>query len=367
MQFQRVTSNQDVLYAEGIALYERSFITAERRDADEQRRIMQESDYHFDAIVESDGLCGVVLYWESDDFIYLEHLAILESLRGKSIGTQALEYLKSKGKMIIIEIEPVVDEMTARRRAFYERNGFFVTSHHHIQVKYRFEDSEVELWILSLGRIISAEEYEAFYEYLLRKVQIQPRPVEELTVEPLQEGEDFEAVAELIYYSDNYIYPYMFKGVEEGRRVLAEMIRLDTPYHYSNIVVAKLGGEIVGAVVALPAPISVNENAYKMAFAHTMVEFNDRHARIWREYYQPMTEVPDGVYIANACVSSACRGKGVAKELFRQIFATGEVFHLECVQANVNALALYQKLGFIIEHPYPGLFEVPCYKMKRGE
>jgi RimJ/RimL family protein N-acetyltransferase len=40
------------------------------------------------------------------------------------------------------------------------------------------------------------------------------------------------------------------------------------------------------------------------------------------------------------------------------------VAFLECVQKNAGSWRLYQRLGFEIECEYPGVFDVPCFKME---
>ncbi len=213
MQFVRLQNQQDKFYEEAIALYERNFIVSERRDADEQRRIMQRFDYHFEIILDANRLCGFILYWETNSFIYLEHLCIHEQFRGRGIGSSALNYLKGKEKTIILEVEPIVDEITDRRKVFYESNGFFLNTHKHIQVKYRREDSDVMLLIMTSDREISSGEYDNFYEYMVNNVQISEPNVSSITVEKAKQEDDFS----FTFAADGYYYNGIAQIVHEKK------------------------------------------------------------------------------------------------------------------------------------------------------
>ncbi len=364
MTFERFKTGFEPLYERAIGLYETNFIVDERRDADEQRRVLSDSHYHCNAFMnDAKEMVGIVFYWESDTFVYLEHLCIEESYRGMGYGSAALEMLKALGKTVILEIEPVIDEITAKRRSFYEKNGFYLNPHLHIQPKYHVGDEDLILWIMSLGREISTKEYADFYKFLKECIQIQPVMTQDVVIEPLTKSEDIATSAELIYYSDNYIYPYFCFGVERGRKIISEMILTDTIYNKKNITLAKHNGIVVGAMVSLKTPFSYEKSEYIKAIQNAGAEYNDRCERVWNEYYALLGKQKDGTYIANICVSSRYRGNGIAKILMSSIFENDRKFFLECVQKNCSAIKCYQKLGFEIVEGYPGFTGIPCYKM----
>lgn len=172
MRLERVFKNSDRFFNEAFALYESAFPLLERRDEKEQERVLSKDDYHFDLIISEDSFIGIMLYWEVGDIIFLEHFATNESVRGKGYGAKALEKLKEKGKIILLEIEPPVDEMTSRRYCFYKRNGFIMNDVYHIQAKYHKGDKDLELKILSYPRTLTKEEYRNFYEYMIREVSV---------------------------------------------------------------------------------------------------------------------------------------------------------------------------------------------------
>ena len=120
MKLERLCNENKHLFDRAFALYESAFPRDERRDMPEQERAMKNENYHFDLIMNDQELLGVMLYWETNDFIFLEHFTTMPEVRGRGYGAAALEILKSKGKLVLLEIEPPVDEMTCRRYEFYK-------------------------------------------------------------------------------------------------------------------------------------------------------------------------------------------------------------------------------------------------------
>lgn len=67
---------------------------------------------------------GLVLHWETAEYLYIEHLCILPALRNHHYGQRTLELLAEFGKTLILEIDPPMDAIVCRRKMFYERCGF---------------------------------------------------------------------------------------------------------------------------------------------------------------------------------------------------------------------------------------------------
>ncbi len=171
MQLLRLDKNNARFYNDAINLYINSFPLLERRDLVSHEIALTYNDYHFDFIIIDNNLVGIMLYWESDEFIFLEHFAILPSLRNKGYGESALNLLKEKNKTIILEIEPPIDDLTIKRLNFYKRNAFHLTNHNHIQLKYHKNDDDLVLKIMSYPLPINKKEYTIFNKYLNEKVQ----------------------------------------------------------------------------------------------------------------------------------------------------------------------------------------------------
>jgi GNAT superfamily N-acetyltransferase len=68
----------------------------------------------------------LMLYGEYGSFLFVDYIIVDKKARGQGIGTTILEELKSKQKVIILEVEPVDkdDPDTIKRERFYLDNGF---------------------------------------------------------------------------------------------------------------------------------------------------------------------------------------------------------------------------------------------------
>ncbi len=171
IELKRIQNSNTDEFERCFSIYQNSFPIFEQRTRHDQIEALKNREYHFE-VIQNDmkETLGLLLTWQTDAFVYVEHLAVLESARGGSIGTRALELLLNKTAVpIILEIDPPIDEISIRRKGFYERLGFALTEHKHIHPSYKKNTHPHELKILSLPKIDQAQ-YEAFYTYMLQTV-----------------------------------------------------------------------------------------------------------------------------------------------------------------------------------------------------
>ncbi|NEZ42214.1 GNAT family N-acetyltransferase [Paenibacillus alvei] len=76
MNFIRLTSADDMYFRELLELYEISFPQHEQRIFDDQIRVLDNSAYHCEVILEDDEFVGLICYWKTKRFSYIEHFAI---------------------------------------------------------------------------------------------------------------------------------------------------------------------------------------------------------------------------------------------------------------------------------------------------
>lgn len=166
----RITNSSDPYFDAAWALYQKSFPLYEQRRLPEQEAVFGEESYHFEALTQGGRFAGIMLYWENARFIYLEHLAICSELRGGGLGTKALDLLMGAGKRVILEVDPIVDDISASRLNFYRRVGFAENPFLHIHPPYRQQFSGHKLLLLSWPGQLSNDTYNAFAFYLTNKV-----------------------------------------------------------------------------------------------------------------------------------------------------------------------------------------------------
>lgn len=155
MELVRINTSSDEGLASLVNLYVDSFPESERRD---RSRLLSMIDgnqcMNLCSIIDDGGeVAGLLVYWDFDRFIYLEHFAIFPSMRNHGIGRKLLEHLFSKtDKVIFLEAEPDDTEMAKRRIGFYCRNGFEVVKKDYVQPSYVTDGEELPLWVLAHGQ-----------------------------------------------------------------------------------------------------------------------------------------------------------------------------------------------------------------------
>lgn len=166
MRFERLTTTEKAIYTEAMDLYRLSFPFHEQREAASQQQIMSNEEYQFNLIYDEDEFIGLMLCWETAAFIYVEHFCILPAMRNKRYGETALRLLNRRGKPVILEIDPPVDEISIRRKSFYERAGFQQNDYEHGHPAYHAGYPAHRLVVMSCPDPLSGDQYEGFAQYL---------------------------------------------------------------------------------------------------------------------------------------------------------------------------------------------------------
>ena len=128
--------NLDTPIAEQVdSLYTDAFPRVDKFAFDGMCRFAKENDgVDFNAYFDGETFCGFSFTLLSDSYLFVLYLATVEKLRSQGYGTRILQYLEERnpGKVVVLDIElphPEAKnaEQPQRRRAFYERNGFWCT------------------------------------------------------------------------------------------------------------------------------------------------------------------------------------------------------------------------------------------------
>ncbi|RHR40053.1 GNAT family N-acetyltransferase [Parabacteroides sp. AF18-52] len=159
----RVADKQSPLYADFEQLYRISFPIFEQRTEEQQLLAFSSPSYHLVAYVEDGTFVGFIAYWEFTHYLYIEHFAIHTDLRGKGYGSIVLKALQdSCDKRLLLEIDPVTDDVSAKRLHFYELNGFSANPYPHIHPPYREGFHGHDLVVLTTKGKITQDEYTQF-------------------------------------------------------------------------------------------------------------------------------------------------------------------------------------------------------------
>ena len=147
-------------------LYQDSFPPEERREFFQLEQLISDRELFVNQIItDKNTIAGLCIFWVFGEFVYIEHLAVKPELRGIGIGEGTLSVLRVKFKVLILETELPLDELSQRRIKFYERNGFSLLERQYFQPSYGNNKPEVELKIMCTKADISDEKLN---EYLLQ-------------------------------------------------------------------------------------------------------------------------------------------------------------------------------------------------------
>lgn len=152
-------------------LYLDSFPEIERRTLEEQEEILTDKNFKMTCYVEDEVLISIVFYWKISSYTFLEHFAVNSELRGQSFGSKILQKFINDKKNIVLEIEPIVDEITQKRLKFYKKFGFVVNTHEHLQIPFRESAKELKLLLMSQEKTLSQQEYKVFYESMKKSLK----------------------------------------------------------------------------------------------------------------------------------------------------------------------------------------------------
>ena len=170
MNFEYITERAHPMYQRALELYQASFPYHEQREALSQEQILQDSSYRFGLIYDKTLFVGLMLCWETEDFLYIEHLCICPELRNQQYGRKALSLLQEKRKCIILEIDPPEDAISKRRKGFYESCGFVENPFAHIHPPYHAEYAGHPLVLMTYPQVLPAHIYDMFSQYLRERI-----------------------------------------------------------------------------------------------------------------------------------------------------------------------------------------------------
>ncbi|WP_210466108.1 GNAT family N-acetyltransferase [Rufibacter roseolus] len=158
-------------FSQAWQLYEEAFPLEERRTLAQQTELLSNPAYQFLSILDQEKFAGFFGVWQLPEFTFLEHFAVLPSLRGKGTGAQALTgLLDIILQPMVLEVEPPHSEIAQRRIRFYERLGFHLNDFEYRQPPYVAGMPWVPLLLMSYPTVLALEEIEKVKIQLYRYV-----------------------------------------------------------------------------------------------------------------------------------------------------------------------------------------------------
>ena len=168
METIRIQSTEHPLFARLWEIYQYSFPIYEQRTLEHQVAAFQNNIYHLDVYLDEGQMIGFIGYWLFPSYAYIEHYAMAKESRGQGYGSKILKNFldRMKGKIVVLEIDPVVDEISTRRLHFYQNLGFRESPFRYTCPKYQPDEKEGELWVLTYPITVDCVFYDKFYNDL---------------------------------------------------------------------------------------------------------------------------------------------------------------------------------------------------------
>ncbi|AXH10628.1 hypothetical protein CP960_06740 [Malaciobacter halophilus] len=155
------------------SLYQDSFPSNEKRELKSQEKAFQNHNYNALCYIDDKNeFIALLFYWQLHKFIFIEHFAVNPKLRGQSYGSKILNKFLENKENIVLEIEPVCDEMTQKRLNFYKRLEFFENEYEHYQIPLKKDDKPIKLSLLSYKKAINNEEYSKLHKMMQENLAI---------------------------------------------------------------------------------------------------------------------------------------------------------------------------------------------------
>jgi hypothetical protein len=166
----RPLDQNDANYLKVINLYKNAFTTAQRIPTWLLRFKLRNGKAGFNVLYADERWIGLIYTTEFKDIVLVHFFAISDSLRSGGYGSKVIESLKMMhlGKRIVLNIEQLDKQeknypQRVKRKAFYEKNGFFSSGYILIEPREKLE-------MLIFGGSISKEEVADMYKELFGSI-----------------------------------------------------------------------------------------------------------------------------------------------------------------------------------------------------
>lgn len=168
---------------------------------------------------------------------------------------------------------------------------------------------------------------------------------------PLGSYSDYATTAELLYQTDETIYPCLFGSKENAKKALPIMFdNPDSIFSKNNIFIAKIDGKVCGVISYYEKIPQWNENIIKNDLRMAGLEYSDEVGSYFSDTFNDSLGT-DNALICDLCVAESYRNQGVAKNLLNSIIkraeSRGKNIIISTYADNDIALRLYVKMGFV--------------------
>ena len=164
-------------------------------------------------------------------------------------------------------------------------------------------------------------------------------------------GDNLEEIAELLYMTDPYIYPYWFGNLENCKKELPKLLVQDKFFFNINnlyVMIDTTNNKVIGVVCVVDKRVDLSYDYDKLE------KVNDRYKFTIENYIKGLIDEvkkSDFVYISNVCVHPGYRGMHIGSIMLKNIIEIYKKQYfdeivLDVLADNPGAIKLYRNMGF---------------------
>ncbi|VBB48155.1 putative GCN5-related N-acetyltransferase [uncultured Paludibacter sp.] len=139
MEFIQIKSSEDKFFDKILKLYQEAFPENQRHTNADFKKLIEsgKNNFYCNAVLLNGFFVGFFNHWIFDKFIFAEHFAIEEAVRGNKIGEKVMKMIESTAELpLVFEVELPDTEINARRIEFYHRLGYEIVPIEYLQPPY---------------------------------------------------------------------------------------------------------------------------------------------------------------------------------------------------------------------------------------
>lgn len=159
-------------------------------------------------------------------------------------------------------------------------------------------------------------------------------------------------LAKMIYLTDKYIYPSIFRTETDAVTVLSDLLEnsTDSMFNCQNIYVALEENNIVGCILWHDGPLKWNSESLLQAANANNIKLADTFNKVETEYFAHYTSpnLKNILSLINVYVIPSKRNQGIGTLLLHNFIHCfkNRTYQLYCLCDNIPAMKLYQTCGF---------------------
>lgn len=118
-----------------------------------------------------DEIESIIIYRDLNEFIFIEYFGLNPKYQGKGKGTKILNnFIKSVGKLVVLEVEKVDNEIKQRRVDFYQRLGFYYHDDEYYMPSFETENEKIPLKLMSYPTEMTTQQISKYRQLIWKEV-----------------------------------------------------------------------------------------------------------------------------------------------------------------------------------------------------